>query len=201
MTGVKPTDRSLPSTSLALWWPSGALLIWMGKLRRPLHRGAALLGQLWATCLRPSSLPPLFPFLDPDKHNDMLPAFVYLGVSHGIPMAGAGVIRVRILPQRRADLIALCRSILKSGLLLCGASFTSCLGCLWQSGSHGVATHHPAAGATGFDLPALPVDGFIHRFLYYSAQQNTRRSIQHSRSRGAALTSAPALHRLALRLL
>ena len=59
---------------------------------------------------------------DPDKHTDMAPSFIYLGVSHDLSRAGGGVVVVRILPQRRRDLVALCRNVLSSGSLSPGAA-------------------------------------------------------------------------------
>jgi hypothetical protein len=61
-------------------------------------------------------------FFDPDKHVSMRPEFVYVGVSHDLSSAGSGTVRVRILPQRRKDLVALCRSVLKSGSLAPGTA-------------------------------------------------------------------------------
>ena len=54
---------------------------------------------------------------DPGKHSDMAERFVYLGVRHDLSRASSGVVSVRILPQRRRDLVSLCRGILKSGFL------------------------------------------------------------------------------------
>ena len=59
---------------------------------------------------------------DPEKHVSMRPEFVYLGVSHDLSSAGSGTVRVRILPQRRKDLVALCRSALESGSLTPGTA-------------------------------------------------------------------------------
>ena len=59
---------------------------------------------------------------DPEKHVPMCHKFVYLGVSHDLSQAGKGPERVRILPQRKTDLVNLCRNILKAGCLPPGAA-------------------------------------------------------------------------------
>ena len=54
------------------------------------------------------------------KHTAMLPRFVYLGVQHDLSRASEGVVRLRILPARRRDLIAFCDGVLKRGSLAPG---------------------------------------------------------------------------------
>ena len=54
---------------------------------------------------------------DPNKHTDMMPSFVYLGVQHDLSRASAGVVRLRILPARRRDLVKFCDDVLKQGYL------------------------------------------------------------------------------------
>jgi hypothetical protein len=48
--------------------------------------------------------------------------FVYLGVKHDLSQVGCGVVRLRILPARRKQLIEICRDVLKSGSLTPGAA-------------------------------------------------------------------------------
>ena len=61
---------------------------------------------------------PEYGFLfDPDKHVPMCPKFLYLGVLHDYSSLHRGIMRVRILPARRTNLVAECRSILKAGAL------------------------------------------------------------------------------------
>ena len=59
---------------------------------------------------------------DPDKHVPMQPKFVYLGVLHDYSSLSRGVMRVRILPARRTNLVNACRDVLKSGQLSPGAA-------------------------------------------------------------------------------
>ena len=59
---------------------------------------------------------------DPDKHVPMQSKFVYLGVLHDYSSLACGVMRVRILPARRANLVDACRCVLKSGHLSPGAA-------------------------------------------------------------------------------
>lgn len=59
-----------------------------------------------------------FGFLfDPEKHVPMQSKFLYLGVLHDYSSLHEGLMRVRILPDRRSNLVAECRSILKAGHL------------------------------------------------------------------------------------
>ena len=61
---------------------------------------------------------------DPDKHVKMAPSFVYLGVEHDLSCAPSGTVYLRILEKRRADLIDLCQSVLKRGVLHPGQAAT-----------------------------------------------------------------------------
>jgi hypothetical protein len=71
-----------------------------------------------------ATLANLFGFLfdTQDKHFDMAPMFVYLGVKHDLSQVCHGVVRLRILPARRKQLIEICRDVLKSGSLTPGAA-------------------------------------------------------------------------------
>ena len=52
----------------------------------------------------------------------MAPVFVYLGVTHDLSRVPAGLMRVAIVPERRRQLVDICRGVLRSGHLSHGAA-------------------------------------------------------------------------------